>query len=381
MMVKRKLTEIIKKYMFKNKIIIIYGARQVGKTTLVNNLLKQFNNFKTTYFNGDEPDIRSILSSITSTQIKKLIGNSKILFIDEAQKIKNIDNTLKLIVDNFDIPVIVTGSSSFELVNKTSEPLTGRQFVFRLFPLCFSEVVDYHGIINEKRLLKHRLIYGYYPEIFTSEEDKKFKLKMLAESYLFKDILNLEKIKKTEILENIVRALALQIGNEVSYDEISKLVGTDRKTVKKYINLLEKTFVIFKLNSFSRNVRNEIKKSKKIYFYDNGIRNAIVGDFRPIEFRNDAGALWENFIISERIKFIYYKEFLNKNINFINHFFWRTTQQQEIDLIEEYAEGLKIFKFKLNKSKKVKFSKTFLNNYNVIENKVISPDNIDEFLI
>jgi predicted AAA+ superfamily ATPase len=374
-MIYRKLTNNITNRFFKGKAILIFGARQVGKTTLVTQLLKDRSE-SVLSISGDEPDIRDIFKEITSTHLRTFIGDHQILFIDEAQRIKNIGLTLKLIIDHIkDVQVIATGSSAFELANKTSESLTGRKYVFHLHPVSFEEMVGNTNLIVEKRKLSQRLIYGYYPEIVTKENESRELLKLLADSYLYKDLLLLESVKKPALLEKIVKALALQIGNQVSYNEIARLVQADKLTVEKYIDLLQKTFVIFTLPAFSRNVRNEIRKSRKIYFYDNGIRNAIIGNFNPLASRMDIGALWENFLISERLKYLSNNN-LDKSI-----YFWRTTQKQEIDLIEEDANTLNSYEFKWNANKKPKLSKTFIRAYPNTTFTVINKDNYETFLI
>jgi len=374
-MIKRTIEELIHKYLFKNKAIIIYGARQVGKTTLVESLVKNYTQ-TTLFLNGDDSDIRDILSETSVTKLKPIIGNHKIVVLDEAQRIPETGLVLKIIHDNFkDVQLIATGSSAFELANKIKEPLTGRKFEFYLYPLSFSEMVNHNDFLSEKRLLEHRLIYGYYPDIAINTGDEKKLLKSLASSYLYKDLLILDQIQKPVLLEKILKALALQIGSEVSYNELAGLLGSDKGTIEKYIDLLEKAYIIFKLNGLNRNVRNEIKKGKKIYFYDNGIRNAVLGNFLPVTSRIDTGPLWENFLISERIKFN-----TNRDIDF-HSYFWRTTQQQEIDYIEEKENKLFAFEFKWNPNKKCFLSKTFSNAYPGSLFKVISQDNIHEFLI
>lgn len=374
-MVKRSIEELIQKYLFKNKAIIIYGARQVGKTTLVESLVKNYTQ-TTLFLNGDDSDIRDILSETSVTKLKPIIGNHKIVVLDEAQRIPETGMVLKIIHDNFkDIQLIATGSSAFELANKIKEPLTGRKFKFYLHPLSFGEMVNHHNFLTEKRLLEHRLIYGYYPDIALNTGNEKKLLRSLASSYLYKDLLILDQIQKPALLEKILKALALQIGSEVSYNELARILGSDKGTIEKYIDFLEKAYIIFRLNGLNRNVRNEIKKGKKIYFYDNGIRNAVLGNFLPVTSRMDTGALWENFLISERIKFN-----TNSDIDF-QSYFWRTTQQQEIDYIEEFENKLFAFEFKWNPAKKGFLSKTFSNAYPESSFKVISPDNIHEFLI
>lgn len=374
-MVQRHVEKEISRYLFKRKTIIIYGARQVGKTTLVEHLIKDLQG-KTLFLNGDEADIREALSNLNSTQLKPLIGDCKIVVIDEAQRIPETGLALKIIHDNFkDIQLIATGSSSFELAKKISEPMTGRKLEFFLHPFSFGEMIDYHGLLAEKRLLEHRMIYGYYPDIALNPGQEIKLLKSLASSLLYKDLLILEQIQKPVLLDKILKALALQTGNEVSYNELAQLLDSDKGTIEKYIDLLEKAYIIFRLTGLNRNVRNEIKKGRKIYFCDNGIRNAILGNFLPLASRADTGALWENFLISERHKLLG-----NNDIAF-NSWFWRTTQQQEIDYIEERQGKLFAFEFKWNTRKQTRLSKTFANAYPSSEFKTISPENMMEFLI
>ncbi|HMH23357.1 MAG TPA: ATP-binding protein [Puia sp.] len=373
-MIQRYLREKITERLFKGKAILIFGPRQSGKSTLVENLLKGLNQ-SWLYLNGDEADVREILTNTTSTKLKTLTGKNKIVFIDEAQRISNIGLTLKLFTDQLkDIQVIATGSSAFELSSHVNEPLTGRKYEFMLYPLCFKEMVLDHGLLEEKRLLEQRLIYGYYPEIVTTQGQEKELLKLLANSYLYKDLLMLEQIKKPVLLEKLLKALALQVGSEVNYHELAQTVGADKGTVEKYIDLLEKTFVLFRLPALNRNVRNEIKKGKKVYFYDCGIRNAIINNFSPIQTRTDIGALWENFFIAERFKYLNYKGIE------ASQFFWRTTQQQEIDFIEEVNEKMTAFECKWNPKSKTHFPQTFMANYPVTDTHIVSPDNIEEFI-
>ncbi len=360
--------------MFKGKAIIIYGPRQTGKTTLIKTLLSELN-IPTAEFNGDEADIRELLQNTTSTQLKALIGKNKIVFIDEAQRIIDVGLTIKLLVDNFsEIQIIATGSSAFELTGQMKEPLTGRKYEFYLYPFTYSEMAQHHGTLVENRLLHRRLIYGYYPQVVTEEDDALEILKLLADSYLYKDLFLLGDIKKPPLLERIVRALAYQIGNEVSYNEIAKLVGADNKTVEKYIILLEKAFIVFKLPALKRNLRNEIKRGVKIYFYDNGIRNSIIGNYNEIESRTDIGQLWENFVMAER------RKYLNNKQHYAKGYFWRTVQQQEIDYIEEYNGKYSAYEIKWNPAKKAKFAKTFIENYPIAEKKVITPQNWQEWI-
>ena len=362
--------------LFKGKAIILLGPRQVGKTTLIKDLLGKRSE-KVMEFNADEPDVRALLENCTSTRLRALIGDSRLLFIDEAQRVPDIGITIKLAVDLIEgVQVIATGSSAFELNASIAEPLTGRKFEFRLLPLSFAEMVREHGLMEEKRLLEHRLVFGAYPEIVCSPGQEQELIRLIAESYLYKDLLTLEQVKKPVLLGKILRAIALQVGSEVSMHEIGQLVGSGSQTVERYIDLLEKAFVLFRLPALSRNVRNEIKKGKKFYFYDNGIRNAVIGNFMPLSNRTDTGALWENYLISERQKLI------NNRLVHADCYFWRTTQQQEIDYIEERDGKIHAWEFKWNPKKgKKKFPRTFLKNYETATTTVVTPDNMEEFLL
>ncbi len=360
--------------LFLGKALILLGPRQSGKTTMIKEVLR-IADVKYLTLNADEPDVRDLLQEATSTRLRTFIGNNKIVFIDEAQRIANIGLTLKLLIDEIpDIQVIATGSSSLELNSSIAEPLTGRKFQFNLLPLSFSELASYHGLLKERRFLEHRMVYGSYPDIVTSTGQEEELLRLLADSYLFKDLLNLEGIKKPALLEKIVKALALQLGSEVSFQEIGRLVGADSHTVERYIDLLEKAFVLFRLPSYNRNVRNEIKKGRKIYFFDNGIRNAMIGNFLPVNKRTDTGALWENYLVSERFKIL-----ANKGINAASYF-WRTSQQQEIDYIEEQNQMFLACEFKWNPTKKKSFPATFQRAYPEADLRLITPEDYDQFL-
>lgn len=374
-MVKRIIEDTIFKKIFKGKAIIIFGARQTGKTTLLKIIAKRYNE-DYLWLNADASNVREMFKDASPIKIKRLIGKNKLVFIDEAQRIKNVGLVLKMIVDEINgVQVIATGSSAFELANEINEPLTGRKYEFYLYPLSYQELENHFGMLDEKSLLSNRLIYGSYPEIVSKEGDEQENLNLISNSYLYKDLLAYETIKKPALLEKLLQALALQVGSEVSYNELANLLGADKGTIEKYINLLEKTFVIFKLSALSRNVRSEIKRGKKIYFYDNGIRNSLISNYSAISQRTDVGALWENYFISERKKIIHY------NNLYSNVYFWRTTRQQEIDYIEEKNGILNAFEIKWNPKKKVNFSKTFLNSYNNVKTEIINPENYDNFLI
>ena len=374
-MIQRHLKQIIEKYLFQKKSIILYGARQTGKTTLMEQILEPYRE-ETLFLNGDDADTREMFTNLNATRLLPVIGDSKIVLLDEAQRITEAGLALKIIHDNFkSVQLIATGSSSFDLANKINEPLTGRKFEFTLYPISFSEMVDHHGFLTEKRLLEHRLVYGYYPDIAANLGNEIKLLKSLASSFLYKDLLTLETIKKPVLLEKILSALALQIGSEVSYNELAQLLNSDKETIEKYIDLLEKTGVIFRLNALSRNVRNEIKNGRKIYFYDNGIRNAVLGNFSSLSVRTDKGALWENFLVSERIKH------LGNNETDIKSWFWRTTQQQEIDYIEESGGVLSAAEFKWRSRKQTKLPKVFREAYPEASFQVVNAENWSDFLI
>lgn len=376
-MITRQIQADLKADLFQGKAILIFGARQVGKTTLVEQLIQPYQD-ETLTLNGDEPDTRELLANITSTQLKRLIGNKKILVLDEAQRIHNIGLTLKLITDQIKtVQVIATGSSSFELANRTSEPLTGRKYEYTLFPLSFTELALHTNWLEEKRLLNERLIYGYYPEVISSTSTRQAErsLKLLADSYLYKDILALEGVQKPQLLNKLVRALALQLGSEVSFSELARLTGSNHHTIEKYMDILEKAFIIFRLPSYSNNVRTELKKSKKVYFYDNGIRNAVIGNFSPVGSRTDIGALWENFLVSERKKYLAYRQDLTTQ-----SFFWRTKQQQEIDYLESDFQGLAAWEFKWNPAARVKFPEAFLKAYPESVTAIVTPGDFESFV-
>ena len=373
-MILRKLAHIIENNLFTGKAIIILGARQVGKTTMIKNMFQ--NNDALLWLNGDEIDIQNLFKDMSSTRFKAIFGSKKIIVVDEAQQIANIGLRLKLITDILpEYQLIVTGSSSFELANHLNEPLTGRKWEYNLFPISFGEMVQNHGLLEEKRLIPHRLVYGYYPEVLTQQGAEEMVLRQLSNSYLYKDILRLEQIKKPDNLIKLLQAIAYQIGSQVSYSELSQLCGLDAKTVEKYIMVLEQSYIIFRLGSFSRNLRNELKFSRKIYFYDNGVRNVLISNFSQIENRTDTGALWENFVISERKKYLHY------NMIFPNVWFWRTKQQNEIDYLEERNGKLSAYEFKWNPDSKFRKPVTFINAYPVADFKIIHRDNIETFLL
>ena len=373
-MIKRILAPSIEQALFKGKAIIIYGARQVGKTTLLGDIFDT--KASVLRISGDDPDIQQLFENATSERLQLYFGSYKIIVIDEAQLIPNIGLRLKLITDYIkDIQLVATGSSSFELANKLNEPLTGRKWQYTMYPLSFGEMVSHQGLITERRSLNHRLVYGYYPDVVVHAGDEKQILKLLTDSYLYKDIFRLDTIKKPEKLTTLLQAIAYQIGGQVSYNELAQTCGLDNKTVEKYIQMLEQAFVIFRLGSYNRNLRNELKFSRKIYFYDNGVRNALISNFEIAEKRTDIGALWENFLVSERIKSINYKSV------WANTWFWRTTEGQEVDYIEEVDGKINAFEFKWAANKKNKIPGTFKRYYPDIPINIIHQGNFETFLL
>jgi uncharacterized protein len=373
-MIQRKLSDSIRERFFKGKAILIFGPRQAGKTTLLKQVTATYPD-NTLWLNGDESDVRELLSNPTSTRLKGIIGTKKVIVIDEAQRISDIGLALKLIVDTIpDIQVLASGSSALDLSGHVKEPLTGRKFEYLLYPLSFGEMTLHTSEMEEKRLLEHRMVFGYYPEVVTKPGEEKEILQLIADSYLYKDLLHFAMVKKPVILDKLITALALQVGSEASYVELAQITGSDRETVERYIDLLEKSFVVFRLSSLSRNMRNEIKRGRKIYFYDNGIRNAIIKNFNPLNLRQDTGALWENFLMSERRKRNGYFP------NPCNSYFWRNTSQQEIDYIEEKDGTLSGYEFKWS-VKKTKAPKSFLDAYPGSGIRNIDRENFLEFIL
>jgi len=365
----------LKKFLKPNKVVILHGPRRVGKTTLVKKFLEEVKEPKI-YFNGEDIFVQENLSSQSIIKLKDFMGRAQVVVIDEAHKIPNVGLNLKLIVDNIEnIKVIATGSASFELVQKIGEPLTGRKITLRLFPLAQMELLQLESPYETQSNLEKRLIFGSYPEIVLSEsnEERILYLKELVNSYLLKDILEINGIKLSEKLIKILRLLAFQIGKEVSYTEIASQVGVDKKTVERYLDLLEKVFIIFKLSGFSRNLRKEVAKSKKYYFYDLGLRNAIINNFNSLSLRDDIGSLWENYIISEKIKKQEYEKIQ------VNNYFWRTYDQKEIDFIEEKAGKLFGYEIKWN-GKKISPPPDFIKAYPKAKFKIINRENYLKFI-
>lgn len=359
---------------FKGKIIVILGARQVGKSTIIKRLTNNQNQ-AVLWLDGENADVHLLLQNPNSERLAQITGNNKFIVIDEAQKIDNIGSILKLFADyHKKIQVIASGSSAFELRNILNEPLTGRKFEFHLFPISFQEMVTHTNLLHEIRQLPQRMLYGYYPEIVTNIGQEERLLKFLSESYLYKDIFLFKGIKKPEKILELLKLLAWQIGSEVNYNELSRTLKIDNQTVESYITMLEQAFVIYKLNAYHTNQRNELKKSKKIYFNDLGIRNALINDFRPMELRNDVGNLFENFVINEMRKQNEYRQI------YANFYFWRTTDQKEIDLIIEKNNTLATYEIKWNANKKAKLTRSFSNIYNNYTFEVINAANFFEFV-
>ena len=372
----RDIEEIIYKQIQPGKVIIVLGARRVGKTILIKQILEKFD-IQYLLLNGEDINTHTLLSHRSAENYRQLIGSKKLLVIDEAQKIPEIGQILKLMIDEIgSLRIMVTGSSAFDLYNKTGEPLTGRKYTYNLFPFCENEYYRIESKIQRIDKLKHRLIYGNYPELthIKDLDDKREYLSEIINSYLLKDILLFENIKNSSKIFNLLRLAAFQIGQEVSYQELGKQLSMSKNTVEKYLDLLSKVFIVHKVEGFSRNLRKEITKNSKWYFYDNGIRNAIVANFNPVDLRNDIGLLWENYMISERIKY------QKNNRIIVNNYFWRTYDQQEIDWVEERNAGLFAYEFKWSK-RKVKIPKAWLKAYPEAKYHVYTPENFEEWLI
>jgi len=360
-----------------NKVVALYGPRQAGKTTLIKKILENINE-KYLFLNGENRSAQKWMSSQEIDILKQYIGDNKLVVIDEAQKIEHIGINLKLIVDNIDnIKILATGSSSFELANQIGEPLVGRKWQFFLFPISQLEMQKYENRFETENNLHLRLIYGYYPDVVNAKSNKEKDeiLDEIVDSYLYRDLLEFDEIKKSQKIIDILKLLAFQIGKEVSLQELSNSVGLNLRTIEKYLDLLEKAFVIKRVNGFSRNLRKEIAKMSRFYFLDNGIRNAIIKNFNSIDLRNDVGQLWENYVFMERMKRNEYKR-VRSNI-----YFWRTYDQKEIDLIEEREGKLFGYEFKYSATQKIKSPKEWLETYKNSEFKIIHKDNYLDFIL
>lgn len=347
------------------------GPRQVGKTTLIQQVLTGREHL---FLNADDATVRGLLTNPDTFKLHSIIGKNTIVFLDEVQRLPHVGITLKLITDQFKhVQLIATGSSALEIRNEISEPLTGRKWEYHLYPISWEELETSIGFVEAERQLEHRLIYGMYPDVINHPDKPHIVLQQLTESYLYKDILSLAGIRKPELLERLLKALALQVGSEVSYNELAQLLEVDKSTIMTYIDLLEKSFIIFRLGSFSRNIRNEIKNNRKIYFWDNGIRNLLIANLNPLDLRQDKGALWENFLVAERLKLLAYHHIIT------NRFFWRTTQQQEIDYIEERNGGVHAYEFKWKNKGRVRTPGNFQKTYHTTVTPV-TRENFRSFL-
>lgn len=369
----------IEKRIKPQKVMLLFGARRVGKTVLLRQIVEGWQNGKTLLLNGESMDTTRILENKTTANYKRIFSGISLLAIDEAQHIPGIGMKLKFIVDELpDISVIATGSSSFELHNQAGEPLVGRSTQFILPPLSESEISSEESNFEIMANTDHRLVYGHYPELLSidSERDKREYLEDVADAYLLRDILMLDGVKNSQKIHDLLRLIAWQVGSEVSLDELGKQLSLSRNTVERYLDLLQKAFVIYRLGGFSRNLRKEVSKASKWYFQDNGIRNAVLRDFRPYSERTETerGALWENFIISERIK-----RNLNQRMG-LNFYFWRTYSNQEIDLIEENGPDIEAFEIKAGK-KIPKVPRPFTEGYPSAPFSYINRDNYLDFIL
>lgn len=376
-MIKRAIEERIHNAIAKKKIVTIMGPRQVGKSTLAGAMIPEDAN--DLEINGDNTDVQTMFVNVDDTKMKVLIGNKNFLFVDEAQKIGNVGNMLKIVAEKFDdVKVIVTGSSAFKLAEAVNESLTGRKREFRLYPLSFKEMADETSVLEESRMIDHRLIYGYYPEVVTSPGDEKEVIKELIDSYLYKDVLEENEIAKQDKLVRLVQALAFQIGSTVSANELAGLVGVDAKTVERYIDILEKCYIIFTLPSYAKNQRNELKFARKIYFWDMGIRNGVIGNMAPVSLRSpeELGHMWENFLIAERIK---RNDYAGRT--FVQHYFWRTQQKKEVDLIEIEDGMMTGFEIKRKEGKRVGAPASFTAAYPDAHFECVTPSDLMSFLI
>lgn len=376
-MIKRAIEERIHNALAKKKVVTIMGPRQVGKSTLAGAMIPEDAN--DLEINGDNTDVQTMFVNVDDTKMKVLIGNKNFLFVDEAQKIGNVGNMLKIVAEKFDdVKVIVTGSSAFKLAEAVNESLTGRKREFRLYPLSFKEMADETSVLEESRMIDHRLIYGYYPEVVTSPGDEKEVIKELIDSYLYKDVLEENEIAKQDKLVRLVQALAFQIGSTVSANELAGLVGVDAKTVERYIDILEKCYIIFTLPSYAKNQRNELKFARKIYFWDMGIRNGVIGNMAPVSLRSpeELGHMWENFLIAERIK---RNDYAGRT--FVQHYFWRTQQKKEVDLIEIEDGMMTGFEIKRKEGKRVGAPASFTAAYPDARFECVTPSDLMSFLI
>lgn len=374
MFIERILLNTIEEKLAPGKAVILMGPRQSGKSTIMDAIANK-STLRVMRLDCDDSSVRARLEIQMLPNLVNLIGNAELLLIDEAQRVKNIGLTLKIITDQLKhVRLLVSGSSSFELANQINEPLTGRKWEYTLLPFSTQELVAHFGSFEESKHLQQRLVYGMYPAVITNIGMEREVLNQLASSYLYKDLFTFQELRKPEILDKLLKALALQVGSESTYHKLAELVGSDVSTVQRYIDLLEKSFIVFRLYGFSRNLHTELKKTRKVYFYDNGIRNAVLGDFRDVSLRNDVGGLWENFLVSERIKRNLFNKFYG------GQYFWRTARQQELDYLEEYDGGLHAYEFKWNPTKRARAPLPFVNAYPEASFQSVSPENYQAFL-
>lgn len=355
-----------------NKVIVLLGARRVGKTLLLNHLIEHSIHEPFLFFNGEDMAVQALLSQRTAENYKRLMGDKKLLILDEAQKLEDVGQILKFMVDTIEgLKVIATGSSVFDLSNKLGEPLTGRKYTFKIFPLAQMEYSAIENSVQTMAKLEERLIYGCYPELvhLPSNQEKADYLNEMVDAYLLKDILEFDGIRNAAKMLNLLRLIAFQIGKEVSLEELGRQLALSRNTVEKYLDLLSKVFVVYKLSGFNRNLRSEITKTNRWYFYDNGIRNALIRNYNPLSIRNDAGELWENYVLTERVKFQHYTNIQASN------YFWRTYEQQEIDWIEESGGRLSAYEIKWNPAKTVRVPTAWTKAYPESSFQVIHPEN------
>jgi len=375
-MIRRSIQDYIQKFLFKGKIIILYGARRTGKTTLSRAILSEFGD-RARYINCEVLQYRQALETTNTALLDDFLGNHKIIVLDEAQSIPHIGRVLKVLIDTKpDLQLIATGSSSFDMAQSVSEPLTGRSRTFTLYPFSLSEISQQTSFTDLNARLANLLRFGMYPDVCGETEEMALEeLRDISTNYLYKDVLQFNRLKRSDLLFKLLQALALQLGHEVSYNELSKLLGENHHTIRNYIELLEKSFVIFRLGSFSRNLRKELTRSFKVYFMDNGIRNSLINNFNPLSMRDDVGALWENFCVTERMKL------LHNQREFPNRYFWRTYDRKEIDYLEEAGGRLSACEFKWNPSAKVKKPVEFLETYPKSSFEVINRENYRGFLM
>jgi len=374
MMIQRILQKQLELDFNRKNIQVIFGPRQIGKSTLVEMVFNNFNG-KKIWLNADDASVRAQFEKPDGLQLDRLFRTTELLVIDEVQRINNAGLTLKILADQLKhLHVIATGSSAFELRDKIKESMVGRAFEYKLFPFSTQELIDHTSFFEEQRLLEHRLTYGCYPEVINHPGDEKRILQQLSDSLLYKDLFSLESIKKPYLLEKLLQALALQLGNQVSYQELANTIGADKETIERYLFFLEQAFIVYRLPAFSRNLRTELRKSRKVYFYDNGIRNSLINNFTPISLRNDKGALWENFLMTERLKKITYQN------QYCNRYFWRTRNQQEIDYIEEFDGILHAYEFKFNQDSKVRAPMSFAKSYSDQIFQLVNMNNYMDFI-